>query len=116
MLDVLRHAQNPAKIPLTPAFKRDLHWFENFLPEFNGVSMYGHRTPHHTFELDACLTALGGGGGGGGGVGGHWHNMAYHLPVPRGYKNLDIVHLEMVNILVAVRIFGLHWKKGRILV
>ena len=36
--------------------------------------------------------------------------MAYHMPIPLGFKGLNIVHLEMLNILVAVKLFCSHWK------
>ena len=51
-------------------------------------------------HLDACLHGLGG-----------FNNLVYHLPIPLGFQNLDIVHLEMINILVAVKLFGVYWKK-----
>ena len=41
-------------------FKRNLRWFDKFLPLYNGVSLYDHRPIDHTLELDACLTGLGG--------------------------------------------------------
>ena len=60
MLEVLRTAENPARINLTPDFERDIQWFARFLPLYNGVSIYGHMSPEQTLELDACLTGLGG--------------------------------------------------------
>ena len=46
-------------------------------------------------ELDACLT----------GLGGRWCTFVYHLPIVEGYMSCSIVHLEMVNILLSVRLF-----------
>ena len=40
----------------------------------------------------------------------------YHLPLPRGFRNLDIVHLEMINIVLALKIFLHFWKGSRVLV
>ena len=40
----------------------------------------------------------------------------YHLPVVKHFQNLGIVHLEMVNIPVAVHIFALEWQHKSILV
>ena len=57
-------------------------------------------------QLDACLTGLGGRCG----------NFVYHLPIERGYANLDIVHLEMVNIVMALRLFARFWSGTTILV
>ena len=60
MLALLRSGHASQKIHLTPEFRRDLRWFAKFLPLYNGVSLYDHRTIDHTLELDACLTGLGG--------------------------------------------------------
>ena len=106
MLEVLRNAKNPQKIDLTPEFMRDIRWFSKFLPLYNGVSMYGHKPIDQVLELDACLT----------GLGGRWQNQVYHLPIPLGYRSMSIVHLEMGNILVAVRLFAKQWQGVKLLV
>ena len=106
MLEVLRHATDTNNIRLTDEFHRDLLWFRTFLQEYNGVSMYGHKKPDFTVELDACLT----------GLGGCCDNIVYHVPIPLGYEQLTIVHLEMVNILVALKLFGQKWKGNRVLI
>ena len=48
------------------------------------------------------------------GLGGRYENLVYHLPVVKHY--LSIIHLEMINILVAVRIFGHIWHRKLVLV
>ena len=40
----------------------------------------------------------------------------YHLPIERGFRNWTIVHLEMVNILIAIRLFTFLWTSKRILI
>ena len=94
------------KILLTPDFKRDLRWFDKFLSKYNGISMYDHKRVEATLELDACLTGFGGCCG----------NLVYHLPIQRGYINWTIVHLEMVNILIAVRLFQHQWASNKVLI
>ena len=42
--------------------------------------------------------------------------MVYHLAIPKGFRNLDIIHLEMVNILVALRVYAHAWKGAYILI
>ena len=106
MLEVLRNAKNPQKIDLTPEFMRDIRWFSKFLPLYSGVSMYGHKPIDQVLELDACLT----------GLGGRWQNQVYHLPIPLGYRSMSIVHLEMGNILVAIRLFAKQWQGVKLLV
>ena len=70
------------------------------------TSYYDHNPVHHVLELDTCLT----------GLGGRWQNVVYHLLIVQHYKNLGIVHLEMVNILVALRLFATFWSWKPILV
>ena len=60
MLATLRDVSNPARVVLNDDFQRDLAWFEKFLPQYNGVSMYVYKKSDSTLELDACLTGLGG--------------------------------------------------------
>ena len=70
------------------------------------VSKIDHVASAETLELDACLT----------GLGARWDQFVYQLPVPKNYKNMGIVHMEMVNIVVALRAFGPMWSGKLILV
>ena len=106
MLDLLRRNYDASSITLDHDFKRDLRWFQSFLSQYNGTSFFDHKPIHHVVELDACLVGLGGRCG----------HLVYHLPIVKHYANLTIVHLEMVNILVALRVFAHLWSKQRILV
>ena len=54
--------------------------------------------------LDACLT----------GLGGHFGNMIYTLPIPYGLRQYYITHLDMINIVVAVKIWASHWANKKI--
>ena len=71
-----------------------------------GLSLYDHRLIDVEFELDACLTGLGGRCG----------NCVYHLPIEKGYMNWTIVHLEMINILLALRLFHNQWTSKKVLI
>ena len=106
MLATLRSSHDNQKIILTSDVKCNLRWFAKFLPQHNGVSLYDHRPIGLTLELDACLT----------GLGGRWSIFVYHLPLVLGYMNWSIVQLEMVNILLAVRLFQPHWAGRKVLV
>ena len=106
MLELLRSCQGRQKIKLTPDFKRDLRWFAKFLPTYNGISLYDHRQVDVTLELDASLTGFGGCSG----------SFVYHLPIERGFQNWTIVHLEMVNILMAIRLFKFQWASRRVFI
>ena len=99
MLEVLRNAHNATHISLNPSFHRDLRWVLNFLPDFNGVALYDHKKVASQVHLDACLL----------GLGGVFSNLVYYVPIPLGFYNLNIVHLEIINIVVALKLFCNHW-------
>ena len=54
--------------------------------------------------------------GKGTGFGGRCGNFVYHLGIARGFRNWTIVHLEMVNILLAMKLFAYLWASKKILI
>ena len=56
--------------------------------------------PLAAIELDACLQ----------GLGVVYMNQVYVIHIPQYCQHFSIVHLEMLNILVAVRVWGKNWK------
>ena len=40
--------------------------------------------------------------------------MVYALPIPLGFKGYTIVHLEILNIVVAAKIWASHWADKKI--
>ena len=55
-------------------------------------------------HLDASLT----------GLGAVFQNMVYSLPLPRGYMGYSIVHLEILNIVVACKVWASYWANKKI--
>ena len=106
MLDLLRNAGKCEKINITADFRCDLNWFENFTPKSNGTAFFSHRSDYHNIELDACLQ----------GLGARWENSVYAVALPLGYKDMSLVHLEMLNIMVTIRTWGQFWAGQRICV
>ena len=104
MLELLRENVHTSKILLTTAFFKDLAWFNTFLENYNGVTFYDQPNSNIEVHLDACLT----------GLGGHFGNLIYTLPIPIGFQNYDITQLEMLNIVVAAKIWASHWSNKRI--
>ena len=89
---------------------KDIAWFKEFLLVFNSTASYNHDTIEYaeTLEIDACLTH----------VGGIWKNAVYSALLPdniRDNPNLSITHYKMINILVALRIWGSAWAHKKIL-
>ena len=92
------------QVALPPEAQRDINWFQKFLPSFNGVAIFDHRPIAHEIELDACLQ----------GLGARWGSHVFAFPLPLGYQDYNIAHLEMLNILVALRVWSTCWSKSRI--
>ena len=100
MLELLRSSHKKEKIQLNHEFHRGLNWFQKFVSNFNGTAFFVHQNTHHEIELDACLQ----------GLGARWGDQVYAVPIPLNYNHMGIVHLEMLNILVAMRLWGPSWK------
>ena len=90
MLKLLRQADKQEKIALTQDFHRDLNWFGQFLTEFNGVTLFFHDPVDSHIEVDASLQ----------GLGAVCVNEVYAVPIELGFRNYQIIYLEMLNILV----------------
>ena len=100
MLQLLRDNHDCRVITLNQEFHCDLNWFNVFLKSYNGVTFYYQPNNQHAIHLDACLT----------GLGGCYNNMVYTIQIPVGYKGYNINHLEMINIMVALKIWGTSWS------
>ena len=109
MLTLLRNSINRNRINLTSEFLSDLFWFQKFLPCFNGVTMFRRMNiPYQeTLYLDTCLS----------GMGGIWSNRVFSCPVLRvpGVK-FHINHLEVFNIVLALRLWGQFWANASVCV
>ena len=95
------------RIKLTPEFFLDIKWFQKFLPDFNDITSFDKPSlPHKdTLHLDASLT----------GLGSIWSNRVYSSPILTipGF-DFKIVHLEMINILIALRLWGKFGKHSTV--
>ena len=102
MLTFLRKNAHSNKITLDREIFQDLNWFLTFLPQFNGITCINKAiiAEDHTLHVDASLT----------GLGGVWSNRIYASPIIQlTCFDLKIVHLEMLNILVALRKWQNFW-------
>ena len=102
MLDTLRSAPDRERVALNADFQRDLQWFANFLPTYNGNNMMQYvrlSTTDLILEVDACLT----------GIGGIFRNEFYFTPIPADIPlcQYHITHLEFLIILIALKL----WKR-----
>ena len=98
MLETLK--KNHKKfITLHADFKKDLAWFNTFLPTFNGVTFFDKTLIAFSVHLDDCPTGLGG-----------VYNESVYKIAP-SVHTYDIVELEMLSFLAALRIWGKLWEK-----
>ena len=83
-------------------FYKDIHWFLTFWPSYNGISFIKKNAvdPNQALYLDACLT----------GMGAVWRDQVYATPIQNlGGLELKIVHLEMLNVIIALRTWDKLW-------
>ena len=99
MLTTFRNAKNPHDIKLDQDLTRDPKWFQQFLPLFNGVCLYSQRQIQGVIQVDTSCQ----------GLWGHWDNQVYKLAIPLGYSGLGIVQLEILNVFLALRVWGSIW-------
>ena len=107
ILAVFRDNSHKSRIKLTKEFHKDVQWFINFLPFFSGsTKIFRDEALHiNSLHIDACLT----------GVGGIWNNRVYAAPIPTFVGlNLKITHLEMINVLIALRVWAPHWAQSTV--
>ena len=101
MLALLRSHSKHDKFPLSGDFFRDLNWFIAFLTSFNGVTMFPQLD--HVFEIFIDASPYG--------LGGIFQDFVYAVSLPLHFtQSLSIVHLEMLNALVALRIWAHYWR------
>ena len=109
ILQLFRENFHKKKTYLTSEFFKDIAWFQAFLPHFNGTTKFDKPGAHgsNSVCLDACLT----------GIGAVWHDRVYAAPVLSipGFV-LKIVHWEMLNIVIALRVWGKYWKHSSVMI
>ena len=107
ILSVFRDNAHKNRIKLTKDFHKDVEWFIKFLPLFSvSTKIFKDDISHvNSLHIDACLT----------GVGGVWNNRVYSTPLP-DFMGLDlnITHLEMINVLIALRVWASLWAHSTV--
>ena len=104
MLQLLRQCHKVNDIILNQEFHKDLNWFCVFLQSFNGITIYDLEVSPECIYLDAPLPELGG----------CFNNMEYAIGIFSGFREYTILHLEMVNMIVALKLWDPLWANKRI--
>ena len=95
MLQLLRSNHNKSHITLDVNFQRDLNWFNTFLMQYSGVTFYDNIPIQDMVHLDTSLQ----------GLGGTFQNMVYALLISLSFNEYSIVHLEILNLVVALKLW-----------
>jgi len=110
MLETLRVAPPSGQTVLSEEFQMDLHWFLQFMPRTNGISMMVHPNLElmtgHSAHLDACLS----------GCGAVYGQLCYAAPFPDFIlQEQHPIHCtEMLNVVVAARLWGRLWARSSV--
>ena len=104
MLQVLRYNSQVSPVRLTPAFHQDLNWFLTFLHQYNGVTYFHHKKVDFEVHLDASFS----------GFGAKFGPIVYALPLGDQFSHLHITQLEMLNIVVALKVWSNLWQNKKI--
>ena len=108
ILEAMRDLGPDHYTTLSWGFKRDLKFFQDLIPHFKGIKVMDKSDipAQHSLELDACLT----------GCGAICHPEFYGRMFPESVKsqNHTIAHLELLNIVVAIKVWGEAWAGHRV--
>ena len=108
MLQCLREAPKRGSETLSWGFKRDLAFFLALLPRFNGIKIIAKEDICYqdSLELDACLT----------GCGACTDTSYYTRQFPQSLidRGHSIAHLELLNIVVALKVWCHQWAGHRV--
>ena len=107
-LNTLRSVNTP-NIQVNADVRKDISWFIKFLPVFNGSTTYNHKdiACAQSLAIDVCLQR----------VGGVWNDNVYTSMLPdliKDNEQLNITHFEMVNMIIAVKLWGHQWKHQKV--
>ncbi len=109
ILETYREQHQGTNITLTEPLRKDLEWIARFLPAYNGRDIIP-RAPDHqdTLLIDSCLS------GGGGHLGNQWYKIVYPPQIME--KQYHISALEMLNAMIALKVFRKHLEGHCILI
>ena len=108
MLQNLREAPKRGTESLSLGFKQDLEFFIELLPKFNGIKILDKKQLEcqDELELDSCLT----------GCGAYNGSEFYATRFPAAVLDVQhcIAHLELLNVVVALKVWRGGWRGRRV--
>ena len=108
MLQCLREAPQRGSESLSLGFKKDLKFFLDLLPRYNGIRLLqkGDVECQQQLELDACMTGCGAC------TGRQFYSERFPQEVQRAGHT--IAHLELLNVTVAIKVWSEQWEGQRV--
>ena len=102
ILNFLRGMHPFAPARLSAEARQDIKFFCDLLPSFNGMINKPDLPDQETLYLDSCLS----------GCGAIWGDTYYSRPYPEHVlaNSHHITRLEMLNMVVAVKVWGSEWS------
>ena len=108
ILETMRELGPGRYTTLSWGFRRDLKFFQDLIPLFKGVKIMDKPDlpAQHSLELDACLSGCGA-------ICGYEY---YGRPFPDNVRaqQHNIAHLELLNIVVAVKVWAASWAGHKV--
>ena len=108
ILENLRETPRRGSESLSLGFRQDLKFFADLLPHYNGVRIMQKREVlcQEALELDACLRGCGAF------TGEQFYSEVFPLAVLR--EERTIAQLELLNIVVAIKVWAPEWSGQRV--
>ena len=82
----------------------DLNWFRVFLKQYNGLTFFNNKPVDFQVYLDASLS----------GLGGVFDPSVYALPLGIELQHFHITQLEMLNVVVALKVWSKLWADKKV--
>ena len=109
ILNTLRSMGHRTWIAVDDDFRKDMLWFRNFVSSFNGSTTFANWAGPHDVEIHVDASLMG--------LGAIWDEHFYSVHLPVFVKERDrIVVFEMLNVLLAMRVWGRQWTDRRVLI
>ena len=110
LLNELRECPEVGSIKVSEELRQDVRWWKEFMKVYNGVSLMPEAhwsEPDAVISCDACLD----------GAGGWFEGSYFHAQFPKFIKDqhLHINALEMLTLTVALKLWGRHLVRKKIL-
>ena len=109
ILNFLRSFKKQDKLPITKEVRKDIDWWIEFAPLYNGVSLMMEREwsrPDAVFSSDSCLK--------GGGALTNSHFVQWDYPEKLQNMNCNINQLECLMVVLALKLMGMNLRRKKL--